>query len=130
VKREEGRGKSEKGSGEGWYPRAGTLDLGHEHWLRFSAWAPDRAIRENAERYQNTPDIARAGATILHPSKGADGTLVGGDCIGSVLFDVPGSPLQGPKWAVESWEPLTLSPSVACSCGDHGFIRDGRWVPA
>jgi hypothetical protein len=28
-------------------------------------------------------------------------------------------------------EHLTISPSVLCrACGHHGFIRDGRWVPA
>lgn len=36
-----------------------------------------------------------------------------------------------PVWQVESWDPLTLSPSVLCNtCGLHGFIREGRWVPA
>jgi Family of unknown function (DUF6527) len=40
-----------------------------------------------------------------------------------------------PRWQVESWEPLTISPSVLCSldkggCGAHGFIREGKWVPA
>jgi len=34
-------------------------------------------------------------------------------------------------WVVEKMEPLTLSPSLVCRlCGHHGFIRDGRWVPA
>lgn len=38
---------------------------------------------------------------------------------------------RGPFWQVISREPLTISPSVACgTCGHHGFIRDGRWVPA
>jgi hypothetical protein len=28
-------------------------------------------------------------------------------------------------------EHLTVSPSLLCrTCGNHGFIRDGRWVPA
>lgn len=35
-----------------------------------------------------------------------------------------------PWWSVENEDPLTLSPSIACPCGLHGFIRDGRWVPA
>jgi hypothetical protein len=34
-------------------------------------------------------------------------------------------------WNVVSLDPLTLSPSVLCrTCQLHGFIRDGRWVPA
>ena len=36
-----------------------------------------------------------------------------------------------PVWRVEQWDPLTISPSVLCrDCGLHGWIRDGRWVPA
>ncbi len=28
-------------------------------------------------------------------------------------------------------EHLTISPSLLCrTCGNHGFIRDGKWVPA
>lgn len=34
-------------------------------------------------------------------------------------------------WELLSEDPLTLSPSLACQqCGHHGFIRDGKWVPA
>jgi hypothetical protein len=41
------------------------------------------------------------------------------------------NPEGRPSWVVESEEPLTLSPSVLCTtCGHHGFIRDGKWVPA
>ena len=36
-----------------------------------------------------------------------------------------------PVWHVDSVRPLTLSPSLLCTeCGHHGFIRDGRWIPA
>jgi hypothetical protein len=36
-----------------------------------------------------------------------------------------------PTWEVLSEDPLTLSPSLACGmCGHHGWIRDGKWVPA
>ncbi|WP_319456859.1 MULTISPECIES: hypothetical protein [unclassified Mycobacterium] len=32
---------------------------------------------------------------------------------------------------VHSLDPLDVSPSCGCDdCGLHGFIRDGRWVPA
>ena len=34
-------------------------------------------------------------------------------------------------WDVLSMKPLTLSPSLRCRrCDHHGFIREGRWVPA
>lgn len=34
------------------------------------------------------------------------------------------------KWQVESLDPVTISPSLLCQCGHHGFIRSGRWEPA
>lgn len=48
---------------------------------------------------------------------------------------------RGSKWAVQfgpntGWElvklnPLTLAPSLLCRvCGDHGFIREGKWMTA
>ena len=34
-------------------------------------------------------------------------------------------------WTMESEEPLSLTPSLLCTtCGEHGFVRDGKWVPA
>lgn len=36
----------------------------------------------------------------------------------------------GPNWTLVSLDPLTVTPSIHClSCGDHGFIRGGKWVP-
>lgn len=33
------------------------------------------------------------------------------------------------SWEVHSIEPLTITPSLLCrSCGDHGFITNGKWV--
>lgn len=33
-------------------------------------------------------------------------------------------------WHVHQWEPLTLHPSLLCdTCGLHGYIREGMWVP-
>jgi hypothetical protein len=53
---------------------------------------------------------------------------------GYVPFDTDAGRLvhpNGPRWTVESSVPLTLSPSILCgSCGLHGFIRAGEWVPA
>jgi len=53
-------------------------------------------------------------------------------CSGYVRFRLPINDLStGSSWVVESEEPLTLSPSVLCrTCGHHGYIRDGKWVPA
>lgn len=35
------------------------------------------------------------------------------------------------RWQVAQREPLTLHGSVLCrTCGNHGWIRDGRWIAA
>lgn len=101
------------------------LDLGSGFFLRFTAWAPDRTIRENRVRYAFVPDVDKIGA-ILTCRHGIEG---------SILFSI--SPEHDkifenqPHWTVNSWEPLDISPSVACgSCGCHGFIREGKWVDA
>lgn len=53
-------------------------------------------------------------------------------CVGYVPFDVASEiRTGGDHWTIESWDPLTLSPSLLCrTCGNHGFIRRGVWVPA
>lgn len=109
------------------------IDLGHDHALRFFEWAPDRDLNP---QYDGIADDPKAGAIIEHPR--ADN---GEPCAGSVSFDTPTQQALNarqvelgkhghPLWQIESWEPLTISPSVLCSCGDHGYIREGRWVPA
>ena len=41
------------------------------------------------------------------------------------------APGQIEAWDIKSEDPLTLEPSILCTvCGDHGFIRLGRWVVA
>lgn len=43
------------------------------------------------------------------------------------------APLQSPgeTWDLVQLDPLTISPSLLCrGCGHHGFIREGKWVPA
>lgn len=92
-------------------PEKFDLDLGAGHWLAFAEYEGD----------------ARAGARVPHLK--ANGEL----CEGWITF--VGSSWAAafdnkiPTWTVQSWEPLTVSPSLLCrACGDHGFIRDGRWV--
>jgi hypothetical protein len=100
-----------------------ALNLGHGHTLRFVGWAPERDLNP---QYVGIPDDPKTGAIVGHVKP--DGAY----CEGFVWFDTPTNRAlaHAPLWAVESWEPLTISPSLLCSCGDHGFIRAGRWEVA
>jgi hypothetical protein len=94
------------------------LDLGHGHRLEF--FGPSDG--------QSRP----VGAIVIHSL----GDL-GQTCEGGITFATAperyrrlADGTERPSWTVESWEPLTLSPSLLCACGDHGWVREGRWVPA
>jgi len=95
-----------------------VIDLGHGHTLTLCRW-PDIVVPAGGEPFH--------AADVDHP------TPDGRPCSGHVTLDVPAMREMWPdvpRWTVESWEPLTLSPSLLCWCGDHGFVREGRWVPA
>lgn len=108
------------------------LDLGNGYYLKYFQWNPDRKLNP---KYEGVPDVPKCGAHIACPH---------GD-VGAVTFIIPGHLIfgsvdrQNHGWKVESWDPLTISPSVqfmnyingqhvAGCC--HGFIREGRWVNA
>lgn len=100
-----------------WHGRhnARPLDLGH-------------GVRAQFYELHRGPAGIKAGITISHIH---DDDLV---CEGSVMFDLPetreGFP-DSPRWRLHSLDPLTLAPSILQRpCGLHGFIREGRWVPA
>ena len=100
------------------------LDLGDGHKLTFTSWAPNRDLNP---QYADYPDDDKIGAIITHTK--SDGAI----CEGSIWFDKPIVEKffgKHHRWRVLSWEPLTCEPSFLCHCGDHGFIRDGKWVRA
>lgn len=102
-----------------------SIDLGSNHSLKFTRWTPDRSIPELADRYRDMPDEHRLGAVIDHFDR------EGNVCRVSILFDndcVATFWPDRPVWKLETWIPLNVSPSILCEvCGDHGYIRDGRW---
>jgi hypothetical protein len=117
------------------------IDLGDDHYLVFTRWAPED-LPANRERYgAPLPVVEKWGAIIRHYNP--NGQL----CESCIQFDGPEQrrvhalhvrdmegrgekPAPYIAWTVESWEPLTCSPSLLCHCGDHGFIRGGKWVRA
>jgi hypothetical protein len=118
------------GEGEwGPMPEPGELDLGNGVTARFTRWAPNRSIEANRLRYEGLPDVDPWGLILNHPLASSPT----GRCEGALTFAGPVQDLLAPndeRWTVESLDPLTLSPSLLCACGFHGYIREGRWVPA
>lgn len=102
----------------------GVFDLGSGVAYRKFQWAPERDINP---QYEGIEDIPWAGITVIF-DHGTDH-----ECEGGVTFDVMKkvSP-KGIFWTVDSWDPLTLSPSIQCRehPHHHGFIKEGKWVQA
>lgn len=100
------------------HPMSGTersfdLDLGDGHWLTWSAF------------HEKT-----CGGIITHTSeKTESGLCSGAFWINDEYHKASGR--TGPVWQMNGGpECPTLSPSFVCHCGDHGFIREGKWVRA
>lgn len=92
----------------------GRIDIGHGHAIEYVCDPNGTPIA--LHDYHDRPDGS-------------------GRCVGFVFFDIPEARdymvSKANAWQVESREPLALSPSLLCRrCGDHGFIRDGRWIAA
>jgi hypothetical protein len=79
--------------------------------------------------YVGEDDEIRIGLLDRHNKP--DGSRCNGPS--SIPFDVPQNSHvpDSARWQLVKAEPLTLSPSLLCQiCGDHGFIREGKWVVA
>lgn len=107
------------------------INIGHDHTMYFVSWNPDRSIKSNRDRYKDIPDIKPCGVFVEH--KKPDGTT----CGSCAMFNLPNIREvfgdRQPLWDVQdiNLETLTISPSLLCmECGDHGFIRNGKWEVA
>ena len=101
-------------------PKAGVLDLGHDHYA------------EGYPRYGDDSGTV-IGFDVLHRKGPKPIPAYAGSewCMGGITLDVPeAAGLAGARWTLVAYDPLTVAPSFLCDCGDHGFIRDGKWVPA
>lgn len=99
-------------------------DLGHGVRYAFTGWYPDRELNPD---YEHLPDVERYMLLLDHQC--GDQRIANGCTLDNLVSQILDA--GRPRWQVVSWQPLTLSPSLLCrSCGLHGWIRDGRWVPA
>lgn len=99
-----------------------TVDLGSGYSYTKFGWAPDRELNP---QYADIPDVPWLGIIVTCGPHQVEGSV-----FFSINPTVDALPFgDHPRWQVESWEPLTISPSVENTiCGCHGFIREGRWV--
>lgn len=104
------------------------------------AWIRTAAPRDTLKDADERDWISLGHAHAYVPLLDDDGTLrsivqahltpEGEWCSGAIPFERPNWPADR-TWKLENTEPLTVSPSLLCTiCGNHGFIRDGQWVPA
>lgn len=100
-------------------------DLGHDVRYAFASWRLDRELNPQVA---HLPDVDRYMILLEHD---CNGRRVASGCTLDSEVSRELDPDPRPRWQVVSWEPLTLSPSILClTCKLHGFIRNGRWVPA
>lgn len=98
------------------------LDLGSGVWISpFTAHTgPEEPLVDHEER-------DHIGGLVWHVHE--DGRVCGG-----AIYFAP-RPDGQVAWDVQSWDPLTVTPSVLARSGPggaeclHGFITAGRWVP-
>lgn len=89
-------------------------------WIKPDLWLDEsRAVEFTTHQGAAGP----TGAHFVHRNKQKPDEW----CIGG--FQWTGT--TGPNWTLVSLSPLHVEPSIHClSCGEHGYIRGGRWLPA
>jgi hypothetical protein len=116
------------------------VDLGDNHFWSPFVWDPDLELNPQYAHLADRLPID-AGGQVWHPAVPGsecrrvfhpdDEPLLASHGVGGVTFDLPEMAGDGARWTLVSADPLTLAPSILCrGCGDHGFIREGRWVRA
>lgn len=111
-----------------------VYDLGDGHTISYLAWHPNRKLNPHYDGIEDTEALSAIVGHYRSDNKEY--------CEGVITFDSPTARAlnvihqqRGYKpsalWQVHSWKPLTLSPSLLCTeCGDHGYIRQAKWVRA
>lgn len=93
-------------------PPADAISIGEGHAITFVEYRGDTA---GIDEYHRKPDGIWCAGWVCF--KGSAWQKAFGDSIES--------------WDVIKREPLTLQPSIRCkACGSHGYITEGKWVPA
>lgn len=94
-------------------------------WAKPDLWLDDAHAVEFTYRDGQAEPI---GAILWHRPRNPkpEPSATSGWCAGGFQWDGT----LGPNWALHSLSPLHVEPSIQCGCGEHGFIRGGKWEPA
>jgi hypothetical protein len=92
-------------------------------WAKPDLWLDD----DNALEFIHWKDDPEPyGAHWWHRANTETGWHMGG-----FQWRKPDPIIHGAVWELNSFEPLDVSPSLLCqTCGAHGFIKQGKWIPA
>ena len=89
------------------------LDLGDGHWIDWTSYHGQRC-----------------GGIITHTTTKNEAGLCSGSFWTDSRYHIDCGK-QGPVWKMAGTdEKPTFTPSFLCACGDHGFVRDGKWIRA
>lgn len=97
-----------------WLFEAGGVDIGYGHALIVE--------RDEAGLVTKVTDYH----TCHYPADDSKGREAWSQLGGAEVY----GRADGKDWDLIQHNPVTLAPSLLCGCGDHGFIRDGKWVLA
>lgn len=88
-------------------------------WVKPDLWLDDNHCLEYTTRMGVS---GPCGALFVHRDKRNPSEV----CIGGFQWNGGGN---GPDWTLVSMQPLHVEPSIHCiTCGEHGWIREGKWV--
>lgn len=101
----------------------GLHDAGHE--VSYTFWFHDAELTRPGGIFwwHNCPEYRAGPDGTPYPDRPGGATFADES-------EAVGNGATGPRWGLVSRDPLTLEGSLlCCSCGRHGFIRNGRWEP-
>lgn len=103
------------------------IDLGDDHYLRWSIYEGERC--GGIISHKKTAALLAKQRTEADVPEAVDEFCYAAFTIKNSNFDrvYPGRTI----WEFNNdFDKPTLTPSFLCHCGDHGFVRAGKWVRA
>ena len=93
---------------------------------------PVRWLDENhaVEFTTASGDTEPYGCILWHRVPVKEMSATPGWCAGGVNWKAIREWTPRTLWELVSLDPLHVEPSIRCGCGEHGWIRNGKWVQA